>query len=212
MRGLYRFDKESKLFSHPAIRIGTDKWTSLYRDNSGILWLGKEADGDGLYKFDPSSNTVSRFPFDTHTRYKIYKDRITRIYEDSKENLWICTNRGLSKFDRLDNHFTHYFLSEKEVKNHSGEEYTRDVLEPNINSKRFLWVAADSGLYQFDTETGKFSILVLVNIIHTQKVSIDIFRLMVSREIRLTLLTLKVIMVRCFLEVHKVSLHFFLLA
>jgi signal transduction histidine kinase/CheY-like chemotaxis protein/streptogramin lyase len=163
MRGLYRFDKESKLFSHPAIRIGTDKWTSLYRDNSGILWLGKEADGDGLYKFDPSSNTVSRFPFDTHTRYKIYKDRITRIYEDSKENLWICTNRGLSKFDRLDNHFTHYFLSEKEVKNHSGEEYTRDVLEPNINSKRFLWVAADSGLYQFDTETGKFSICRLAN-------------------------------------------------
>ncbi len=79
--------------------------TSMLKDKSGFIWVGTS--GGGLHKFKRSKKLVSLL--NTYTiKDGLPNNIIHGILEDSQENLWIGTNKGLSRYTRSTNTFRNY--------------------------------------------------------------------------------------------------------
>jgi signal transduction histidine kinase/ligand-binding sensor domain-containing protein len=72
-------------------------------------------------------------------------NRVNRIYLDSKNFLWICTDDGLSRFDG--HQFVNYTTADG-----IPHRYVNAVLETRAGE---YWVASDGGLSRFDPKPGK---------------------------------------------------------
>ncbi|WP_157208937.1 hybrid sensor histidine kinase/response regulator transcription factor [Mariniflexile maritimum] len=82
----------------------------LYESDKGTLWIGTF--GGGLNKFVPASKGLP-------DRFVAYQDNdglpnnvIKGILEDSNKNLWISTNKGLSKFNPISESFKNYDVND----------------------------------------------------------------------------------------------------
>ncbi|ARV16509.1 hybrid sensor histidine kinase/response regulator transcription factor [Polaribacter sp. SA4-12] len=106
--GLCRLDKDEKTKKHPKFKIyknipSNPKSIShnyileLFQSSNGDIWIGTL--GGGLNKLVSSEDGSS----DTFISYKIEdglpNNVIKGILEDDKNNLWLSTNKGLSKFN-----------------------------------------------------------------------------------------------------------------
>lgn len=66
---------------------------SSYKDSQGLIWIGTF--GGGLNRYDPSNDSF------VHYREKdgLGNDTVYAILEDDSRNLWLSTNKGLTKFN-----------------------------------------------------------------------------------------------------------------
>lgn len=78
-----------------------------YIDSEGLIWLGHNG---GFYRFDPVSEKFEPYLYTPKSLNRSPGfNFITSFYEDKKGNLWSSTyGKGLDKFDRKSNLFTHY--------------------------------------------------------------------------------------------------------
>ncbi|MBX2990358.1 MAG: hypothetical protein KF749_04215 [Bacteroidetes bacterium] len=99
--GLLRFSPDGQLVkqykSHPrnANSISHNSVKTICVDPDGILWIGTE---DGLNRFDPVKESWRRYG----TADGLPNDFIYGVLMDHHRNLWISTNRGLSKMTTAD--------------------------------------------------------------------------------------------------------------
>ncbi len=100
--GLKRFDPhtgKSTIFMHdpnnPA-SLSNNKVQSIYRDNSGNLWIGTAG---GLNRLDEKNGRFIHYIHDQKNSNSISGNIIWSIYQDSRGTLWIGTTDGLNKFD-----------------------------------------------------------------------------------------------------------------
>ena len=110
--GLNRLDRETEKFTCYSYK--PDDPTSLSDDSvsavcepetggsSSILWVGTW-DG-GLNKLDRESGTFTRYGCEKG----LPDETVYAILEDARGNLWISTNRGISRFNPLTGRFTNY--------------------------------------------------------------------------------------------------------
>jgi len=82
--------------------INTKAIMSVYEDKAGNIWIGTF--GSGLNRFD---RETGKFTFYT-TMAGLPNDVIYGILEDRWGNLWLSTNKGLSKFDSRNDEFKNY--------------------------------------------------------------------------------------------------------
>jgi ligand-binding sensor domain-containing protein len=82
--------------------ISSNRVFSIYEDNSGIFWIGTM--GEGLNRFDP-----------VREQFKVYTERnglpnnvVYTTLDDKAGNLWLSTNWGLSKFNKVNEIFVNY--------------------------------------------------------------------------------------------------------
>ncbi len=78
----------------------------FYEDSKGYIWIGM--DGGGLNRFDPRTETFMRFS----ERNGLPNNVVYGILPDSRNNLWLSTNKGLSKFDPENHTFRNYDVSD----------------------------------------------------------------------------------------------------
>lgn len=108
--GLNRYDGEQNGFTHfnhkpdDANSISVDKVSDMIEDGDGIFWLA--TDGGGLNRYDEKNNTFTRYM--TGSGNAIADNKVWKVYEDSRGELWISHESGLNKFDRENGIFTHY--------------------------------------------------------------------------------------------------------
>lgn len=106
--GLFVFNQDTSQFSKvdfstAGIVASIDtNILAILPDHAGGLWLG--AQNGGLYHFDMSTRSLTSY-LDTGD---VTPGAIFAILEDNQENLWLSTQRGLSKFDPKRVLFTHY--------------------------------------------------------------------------------------------------------
>ena len=68
------------------------------------MWFGTQ---DGLNRYDGYTFTI--YKSDRNTPGALSDSHIRYVYTDSTGTLWVCTyNRGLNKFNRESDTFTHY--------------------------------------------------------------------------------------------------------
>lgn len=82
--------------------INADKALCMHEDTGGNIWFGTS--GGGLSLFD---RATGKFRHWTETE-GLPNNVIYGILEDQQHNLWLSTNKGLSKFDTKRNSFTNY--------------------------------------------------------------------------------------------------------
>jgi ligand-binding sensor domain-containing protein len=118
-------------------------------DNTGYKWFGTRPN---FYKEAPKNRQIELFTHDPKDKLSIPSDVVNQIFEDSKQRLWIATNRGLS-IKQEKNKFKPYYF-----RNPSGSE----VLLGNINevyehSKGDIWVCTNgNGLLTFNENKQEF--------------------------------------------------------
>ncbi len=74
----------------------SNSWvTSIYKDSEGYMWFGTE--NTGVNKFDGYNFTI--FKNNPRNKNSLNSNKITLIYEDGNNNLWISAS-GLNKYNR----------------------------------------------------------------------------------------------------------------
>ncbi|MDM8567280.1 two-component regulator propeller domain-containing protein [Candidatus Halobeggiatoa sp. HSG11] len=112
------------------------------RDEPDIMWIATW--GGGLEKFDKRTEKFSHHRYDKNNQTSISSDTVFDVYEDSKGKFWVCTDRGLNKFDK------HKKIFKRFNKTHGFEaKIVHNVLEDK-NGK--LWFGTNIGLILFDPD------------------------------------------------------------
>ena len=158
--GLYYFDRRSERFTFRFKHDETDPNSidsnaimSVYRDRSGVLWVGTENAGLNLLNFRQQQFVhYMHRPGDPNS---LSPGRVKGIYQDSDGILWVgLFPRALDRLDRKTGRFSH--LIPRLGEPHSLGEGT-NVNSIYRDSAGGLWVGGGgSGLVRFDQRTGQF--------------------------------------------------------
>ena len=80
---------------------------SIFIDASGIIWLGTF--GGGLNRFDPATESFTIF---TDENSDLPNNVIYSVIGDKHGNIWMSSNRGITKYDPVKNIFTNYDMDD----------------------------------------------------------------------------------------------------
>ena len=103
--GLNIYNRETDGFTKYTIgnsNIGNQIINTLFVDRDNELWLGTM--GGGLKAFDRNQGKFVTYDMS----YGLSSDVINGIQEDDHNNLWISTNKGISKFSKKEKKFVNY--------------------------------------------------------------------------------------------------------
>jgi len=115
--GLSRLDKNTDDFvtfkssKNDPNSLQSDTTWSVMQDRSGRFWIGTQ--GMGLIRWEPEDRRQGKSKF---TNYSIQSglpsSTINGVTEDELGNIWVSTNKGVSRLDPKKEIFTHYNLSD----------------------------------------------------------------------------------------------------
>lgn len=74
------------------IEAGTNEIQSIYKNSSGVIWVGIE--GEGLARIDDASGAVERYTYSPQNINSLSYNSILTIYEDKVGDLWFGTVAG----------------------------------------------------------------------------------------------------------------------
>ena len=125
--------------------------STIVEDTSGYIWVGSF---NGLNKFDPNTEKFIRYKNDRGDPHSISGNNLRRIYMDRMGTVWIgTTGRGLNRYNPVSDNFTRYNPST----DHAVWSNTiKGIYEDQSGT---FWVGTKSGLYQFNRNTGDFTLI-----------------------------------------------------
>lgn len=128
-----------------SIALGAVK--AILEDHTGVLWVSTPG---MLHEFQPETGTFIRYQ--TKEKEGSLLGEIGALYEDSRHNLWVATEKGVRLFDRTNKQFTNP-LNDVQGKTDDQVTFFMTLME---DRKGNLWVAKrDAGLrrYNFPTQS-----------------------------------------------------------
>jgi Signal transduction histidine kinase len=154
LNGMYACDTRFKKINSILLDVSNYSFNDqsafyFFRTSKGAMYVSYQ----GVRKFDESTNTLAPFEIIINGR-NIFENNITwRIYEDSKNNLWFATIRGLMFYNPATRQHHWYEHKEGDESSPSASSCT-DILE---DSKGRYWVTTwGGGFDSFDPLTGVF--------------------------------------------------------
>jgi len=141
--GLNLFDSETKSFTRllhdpdDPQSISSNNIFSMLLDSNDNFWVASSR--GALELFDPDQRTFTHFKEPGYPTTSIYK-----IYEDRRQQLWLASEQGLSKFNRSGSGsgtFTHFnYKPESEI-----GLTARVVINIYEDSKNNFWIGTEGG-------------------------------------------------------------------
>ncbi len=107
-------------------------------ETSDGLWIGTIT--GGLNLFNVENKTAKVFQYDEKNDSSISNNYISKIYTDSKNDLWLGTRQGLNRYNRVKQNFERFDIAEEAIS---------DIAK---DGKGNLIVRADQNLYQLSSE------------------------------------------------------------
>ena len=167
--GLNRFNRRTGEFSvHSRVpekrqdgRIGYSR--ALLWDDDDRLWLTSAH--DGIYRFDPSDESILRILHDPSDPNSIGDDDLRHVYWDRDGGMWFClTSRGLDHYDPDRGTFTH-FAHDPDDSLSISHDFTTSIFQ---DSRGIFWLATRSGLnrIEFSRDTAVVSISGITRLYH----------------------------------------------
>jgi len=126
-----------------------------YVDKAGYLWVATQ---NGLNKSKINVESITNIKeanieFEQYLKSNsISNNEVNSIYEDSKNNIWVCTNNGLNKFDNKTGKIVQIFYNNSEANKANYNRINR-IIEIN---KSLFFVATDGGLLSYNPKTNLF--------------------------------------------------------
>lgn len=119
----------------------------LLKDRAGQIWIGTT--GGGLNRFNPDTRTFSRFRTTKGTPRWGSRDDILAMDEGHKDNIYLGTPMGLSKFNRSDETFTLYTITHG-----LPDNFIDGVLAGNDGN---IWLSTNKGISRFEPSNLRFT-------------------------------------------------------
>jgi len=125
--------------------LSSNEVTCFHQDNYGFIWVGTQ---NGLNIYNGIEFKIFRNEFGN--QQSLPSDYIYKIFETKDSLIWICTEFGLSKFDRASERFINFFPDSIEL--FSSKNKILEIYEVDD----FLVLNVDYLLYTFNKKTCKF--------------------------------------------------------
>ena len=120
-------------------------------DGDGNIWAG--GSGYGVYRLNPSDNTLTLFKHNPENPWSLVSDYIYKIYHAHDGNIWIGTQHGISVFSPALNTFRHYRHLNSEVSSLHSDKVTA-LLQDKTG---LIWVGTDdNGVDTFSQAVEQF--------------------------------------------------------
>jgi PAS domain S-box-containing protein len=157
--GLYYFDRSTerlrRLFEHDETdpdSLNDNTVVSIYRDRSGLLWVG--TGNGGLNILNLQERQFGHYRHRPASPYSLSPGRVTAIHQEPNGVLWIgFYPRALDRLDRKTGRITHYVPG----LNTNGLSKGGDINSIYKDSRGYLWLGGwAGGLDRFDERTGQF--------------------------------------------------------
>ena len=160
----FQEDEETDRFKGGKTQLFDNIW-KIVEDKSGALWMGKWLQGDGLYRFNPSTGDLKVYRHDPKKPNSLVSNTIMDILQDGKGRLWIATADGqLNRYDPETDGFTRFPVignRGSRVANTAKEFFFSKL---TLARDGTLWIGGSGGdkanipltLAHFDPETESF--------------------------------------------------------
>ncbi len=154
-RGLIHLNTKTENFTSyknkpgKSTSISSNAINKIYKDKSGIFWLGTKGKGLNWFSLDKKFKYYANIP----TEKNGYLNKSTRaILEDNQGNFWIGSYSGLDKY----NPETDQVTSLPFIKD-SKKHYNKNIYSLYEDRKKRLWVGSEGGgLYRYKQRTNNF--------------------------------------------------------
>lgn len=155
--GVNRFNPKLKSFKRYISAVeGSNSITinqirAVLCDSEQNIWIGTS--GDGLCLYDRKSDKFIRFA--KNTKFTVWGKKISAIYEDDKNNLYVCSSdEGITMLNLKNETSLHIFFGEKDNNSLSTDDVTSIVQDNN----GIFWIGTfGNGLFQYDPSSKKIS-------------------------------------------------------
>lgn len=142
--GAFLFDRRTEKFILQE-QIGLHFISDIIEDSSGQIWFSTS--DVGVYCFNPRTKECKLYPHDPADPRSICYHKIICMFVDSKKRIWFASeSRGICRFDDKTQQFVRYGMK---------DGFTNDVIYKILeDNEGNLWLSSNSGLMQFNPETG----------------------------------------------------------
>lgn len=117
---------------------------TLFKDQQGNIWVGTV--DQGLLKYSADENNTFHYTFNVDDDKSISSNTIHNVYQDSKNNIWIATDNGLSIYDTKTNTFERFHHSASNPYSVSSNYIMNFFEDPN----GLMWIGTNNGLNRWD--------------------------------------------------------------
>jgi len=153
--GLLRFNKHTSAFTNfskslpLSMNFDTDQLSTLFKDRSGVLWIGTGTQGIITLSAAKTRFHVLKVPQTNRTHWANYV--LTACPDNSSDDtIWIGTlGSGLIKYNLTTNEYESFNFSSRNIEQNEGYVF-RSIF--NIGSNHLLISGMQNGLFKFDKD------------------------------------------------------------
>lgn len=127
--------------------ISDKRITALAEDASGKIWIGTY--GGGLNVYHPENKEIVTYTEGNPNGTALSGSRVFQIYCDRQQQIWVATNKGLSRFNEQSHRFT-TILDYGEKGNNLRGNLVTGITEDKHGT---YWISTDQGLNRFDPKS-----------------------------------------------------------
>jgi len=139
--GVYQFNKEGKIVSHPASPVGT---CTIYRDKDGGYWI---TTGSALFSYNPYTGAyVEKLHFESSGASTIKDDEMGKLFIS-------VYSKGLYIYDRKTKDITILNMSQKRRHGSLCNDWVRHMI---VDRQGLLWIATSNGVACLNPQTLAF--------------------------------------------------------
>jgi len=132
--GLFEFDRQKNNFiSLPFFKRQAQ---AILEDENGTIWVCSY--GNGVHFYNAEKGISGSLTFNAKDSNSLPNNYVNNLYEDSKKNIWFCTESGLCRYDYRSKKIIRYTED-----NLLGNNQIFRVLEDNSG---ILWISTSKGL------------------------------------------------------------------
>lgn len=89
-----------------------EQWCSIIQDSRGLFWISTF--GDGLYNYDPVTEEMTHFTYQTDGVNHVCSNTLTSVMEDRSGGIWVTSEpSGVSRIQVLNDGATYIYPEEK---------------------------------------------------------------------------------------------------
>ncbi len=108
LKGVYRYNLTTNKYKHytnnpsDSTSLSSNSFVSFFRDRGNNIWVATYY--LGINRFNPERNTFTRYT----KKEGLPSNTVYGIMQDPKQNLWMSTNKGISRFDQANHQFYNF--------------------------------------------------------------------------------------------------------